>query len=409
MKVTINMLYTLLLGVLLLLSGCSEGSSNTESQSVDSEEKIKEKKWSVCLADSDMKRFEHWIVGDPYWGYHEGLVCKAMLDMYEYTGDEKYFDFVKGFGENIIEDNGTIRTYRMEAYNIDNINSGKILIPLYQKTGEEKYRQALDTLMRQLEDHPRVSDGGFWHKLKYPHQVWLDGLYMAGPFLAAYGNAFDQPKDIDDAVSQLKEAYKVLYDPEKHLPYHGWDESREQAWANKETGLSANFWSRSIGWYLMAIVDVLDYLPENYERRDQLIEIAKNIAVGLKNYQDHETGTWYQVTDQGDREGNYLESSGTAMFVYFLYKGVREGYLPDEYLVIAHKGYEGLVNEFFRVEEDGTVSVTDGCAVAGLGGDGNRDGSFGYYISEPIKDNDPKATAPAIMASIEHERSLNNK
>ncbi|AGA77191.1 glycoside hydrolase family 88/105 protein [Echinicola vietnamensis] len=390
-------------GAAILLFSCGAKKESNEKQ----QEAVApvEKKWSVRLADSDMTRLEDWIVGDPYWGYHEGLVCKAMLDMWHYTGDDKYFEFVKDFGNNIIEDDGTIRTYKMEIYNIDNINSGKVLIPLYQETGEEKFRKALDTLIQQLEKHPRVSDGGFWHKKKYPHQVWLDGLYMAGPFMAAYGAAFDQPAQIDDAVHQLMAAYEVLFDPEKHLLYHGWDESREQDWADKETGLSANFWSRGMGWFVMAIVDVLDFMPQDHPDRARLIDMANNIAVGIKDFQDPQTGAWYQVTDQGDREGNYLEASGTGMFVYFLYKGVRKGYLPDSYLATADKGYNGLVNQFFNVEEDGTVSVTDVCSVAGLGGDGNRDGSFEYYISEPIKENDPKGTAPAVMASIEHERA----
>ncbi|MBD8488563.1 glycoside hydrolase family 88 protein [Echinicola sp. CAU 1574] len=398
--------YKIIAGAVLVLFSCGRQKANSEKQ-VSTVPNLE--RWSVRLADSDIVRFKDWIVEDPYWGYHEGLVCKAMLDMWKYTGDDKYFDFVKGFGDNIIEENGSIKTYNLESFNIDNINSGKVLIPLYEETGEKKFRVALDTLVKQLENHPRVSDGGFWHKLKYPHQVWLDGLYMAGPFLAAYGKAFDESSYTEDAVNQLIEAYRVLYDPEKHLLYHGWDESREQAWADKETGLSANFWSRSIGWYLMAVMDVLDFLPADHPEREQLIQIANDVAIGVRDFQDSETGTWYQVTDQGELEGNYLESSGTGMFVYFLYKGVREGYLPEEFLNTAHKGYEGLVNEFFREEEDGTVSVTDGCAVAGLGGDGNRDGSFEYYISEPIKDNDPKATAPAIMASIEHERFMNKK
>ncbi|AWW30566.1 glycosyl hydrolase family 88 [Echinicola strongylocentroti] len=395
--------YKLIIGAAILLCACG-GKKENSNEHTDAEAVVEEK-WSVRLADSDMKRFEDWIVGDPYWGYHEGLVCKAMLDMWHYTGDEKYFDFVKGFGNNIIEGDGTIKTYKMEIYNIDNINSGKVLIPLYEETGEEKFRIALDTLVKQLEEHPRVSDGGFWHKKKYPHQVWLDGLYMAGPFLAAYGTTFDQPAQVDDAAAQLIAAYEVLYNPEKQLLYHGWDESREQDWADKETGLSSNFWSRGMGWYVMAIVDVLDYLPADHPDRSKLIAMANSIAEGIADFQDPATGAWYQVTDQGDREGNYLEASGTGMFVYFLYKGVRKGYLPESYLATANKGYEGLVNEFFKVEDDGTVSVTDVCSVAGLGGDGNRDGSFEYYISEPIKENDPKGTAPAVMASIEHERS----
>lgn len=393
----------MVLGAAILLFSCGAKKENNETQQ-EAAAPVEEK-WSVRLADSDMKRLSRYGTPNSHWGYHEGLIGKAMLDMWRYSGDQKYFDFVRGFGDNIIEPDGTIRTYSMEIFNIDNINSGKLLIPLYKETGEEKYRIALDTLMMQLEKHPRVSDGGFWHKLKYPHQVWLDGLYMAGPFLAAYGAEFDQPAHIDDAVHQLIAAYEVLFDPEKHLLYHGWDESREQDWADKKTGLSANFWSRGMGWFVMAIVDVLDFMPQDHPDRAKLIDMANNIAVGIKDFQDPQTGAWYQVTDQGDREGNYLEASGTGMFVYFLYKGVRKGYLQDSYLATADKGYEGLVNEFFKEEEDGTVSVTDICSVAGLGGDGNRDGSFEYYISEPIKENDPKGTGPALLASIEHERA----
>lgn len=394
---------TLLMSATFLLSAC--GGNNTQEKETASEEPQQEK-WSVRLAESDMKRYKDWMTGEPYWGYHEGLIGKAMLDMREYTGDEKYFELIKQFGEDIIEEDGTIRTYDLDSYNIDNINSGKMLIPLYQETGKEKYKKALDTLMKQLENHPRVSDGGFWHKKRYPHQVWLDGLYMAGPFLTAYGTAFDKPEHLEDAIDQIIEVSNVHYDPEKQLFYHGWDESKEQDWANKKTGLSSNFWSRSIGWYAMAVVDVLDFVPQDHPDREKLIEIAGKLAEGIQRYQDEASGVWYQVTDQGDREGNYLESSGTAMFVYFLYKGVRKGYLDEAYLKTAHKGYEGLVEQFFKVEDNGMVTVTDACSVAGLGGDGNRDGSFEYYISEPIKENDPKANAPAIMASIEHERSV---
>lgn len=401
-KYAAHLSLALALGIVLFSCG------NKKVQSTEINKATETVKWSSRLADSDLIRFDDWIVKDPYWGYHEGLESKAMLDMWRYTGEQKYLDFAAGFGNNIINEEGTIKTYDLASYNIDNINSGKVLITLFQETKDQKYRIALDTLMRQLAHHPRVSDGGFWHKKKYPHQVWLDGLYMAGPFLAAYAEAFDQPEALEDAIGQLEAAFEVLYSPEKHLLYHGWDERKAQPWADKQTGLSANFWSRGIGWYLMALVDVLDYMPADHPRREQLIAIANKVAVGIKENQDKTTGAWYQVIDQGDREGNYLESSGTAMFVYFLYKGLRNGYLPEEYLSVAQAGYQGLVEQFFKVEEDGTVSVTDACSVAGLGGDGNRDGSFDYYISEPIKENDVKANAPAIMASIEHERFLKN-
>ncbi|MCH7408070.1 glycoside hydrolase family 88 protein [Belliella sp. DSM 111904] len=390
-----------ILSICLIFASCK---TNTESK--DIENIIEEKPLSVQLAESDILRFTQLMSENPHWGYHQGLIGKSMLDMWEYTGEQKYFDFVKTFGENVIKEDGHINTYELKSYNIDNINSGKLLIPLYQKTNDERYVKAIDTLIKQLASHPRTSEGGYWHKLRYPHQKWLDGIYMASPFLSAYAKAFDQPAYFDDVVNQITLMARHAYHPEKMLLYHGWDESREQPWANKETGLSANFWSRSIGWYAMAIVDVLDFLPKEHSGRQELIEIAKNVAEGIRMHQDKSTGAWYQVTDLGDREGNYLESSGTAMFVYFLYKGIRMGYLSESYLVTAQKGYEGLVSQFFKTDENGIVSVSHGCIVAGLGGPDNRDGSFEYYISEPVKDNDPKATAPAIMASIEHERSI---
>ncbi|WP_164675032.1 glycoside hydrolase family 88/105 protein [Anditalea andensis] len=394
-------------GVIGAIACLGVSSSSCDVNVQTEKEQVAEEKWSVRLAESDIERFTPLMSEDPRWGYHQGLIGKSMLDMWEYTGDEKYYDFVRTFGENVIQEDGTINTYDQKSYNIDNINAGKLLIPLYRKTEDERFRKALDTLLHQMENHPRTSEGGYWHKLRYPHQKWLDGIYMASPFLAQYGKEFNEPAYYDDVVNQITLMAKHAYDPDKNLFYHGWDESREQDWADDETGLSSNFWSRSIGWYGMAIVDVLDYLPSDHPDREELIQIAKKLAPGIRRFQDEDTGVWYQVTDKGDHEGNYLESSGTAMFIYFLYKGVRKGYLDKEYLTTARKGYEGMVKQFFKVEEDGSVTVTDGCVVAGLGGSGNRDGSYEYYISEPIKDNDPKATAPAIMASIEHERSLN--
>ena len=391
---------TAILLIVLVLASCQTKTEKTEETVAD------EKPLSVQLAESDIERFTQLMTENPRWGYHQGLIGKSMLDMWEYTGEQKYFDFVKTFGENVISEDGHINTYEFKSYNIDNINAGKLLIPLYQETKDERYLKALDTLIHQMASHPRTSEGGFWHKLRYPHQKWLDGIYMASPFLAAYAVDFDQPQYFDDVVNQITLMAKHAYNPDKKLLYHGWDESKEQPWADKTTGLSANFWSRSIGWYGMAIVDVLDFLPEDHPGRSELIAIARNVAEGIQMHQDEKTGTWYQVTDMGDREGNYLESSGTAMFVYFLYKGVRLGYLDKSYLATAKKGYEGMVNQFFKTDEDGIVSVSKGCVVAGLGGPDNRDGSFEYYISEPIKDNDPKATGPAIMASIEHERSV---
>jgi unsaturated rhamnogalacturonyl hydrolase len=373
----------------------------------DSARKIKP--WSVRMADSEMIRFpESWMLdfsSKPKWAYSQGVVCKAMLDLWEYTGDKTYFDYALSYADTMITEAGVIRTYDTKSYNIDNINAGKILFTLYSETHEEKYKKAIDTLREQMRTHPRTSEGGFWHKLRYPHQMWLDGIYMGSPFLAQYAMEFNEPALFDDVVKQIKTMVDHSYDPETGLFYHGWDESREQQWANKETGQSPNFWGRSMGWFAMALVDVLDFLPADHQGRNEVINIINLVAEGITKYQDEQSGVWYQVIDQGDREGNYLEATASCMFVYFLYKAVSKGYIGKSFLSIANKGYEGILRNFIRENPDGTISLTGCCSVSGLGGSPvYRDGSFKYYISEPVRDNDPKGTGPFILASIEHER-----
>ena len=301
----------------------------------------------------------------------------------------------------MVNDDGSIKTYTLDRYNIDHINPGKILFPIYEKTQNEKYLKALQLLRSQMETHPRISNGGFWHKNIYPHQVWLDGLYMASPFLAEYGKTFDEPALFDEVALQLTTAYDDLIDEESGLLYHGWDESREQRWSNPETGKSPHFWSRSIGWYMMALVDVLDFMPTDHPQRGDIIDILNKISVAIEKQRDPETGMWYQVTDLHDREGNYLESSGSIMFIYTWVKGAQHGYLPAEFLDKGEAAYDQFLARFIKENADGTISVTDGVSVSGLGGEKNyRDGSFEYYISEPIRDDDPKAVGPFMMTSV---------
>ena len=373
----------------------------------------KKEKYSVWMAKSEMKRFpEVWMLDfskKPKWGYCQGIGMKAMLDVFDVTGDSSFLHYVIAFGDTIIKPDGTIRTYKMSDYNIDKINAGKALFRLYKITGDEKYKIAMDTLRSQMKTHPRTSEGGFWHKKRYPHQMWLDGLYMASPFLAEYGATFNEPELFNDVSNQLLLMAKVSYDKETGLFYHAWDESKEQKWADKKTGLSPNFWGRSIGWYAMALVDAMDFLPDTLETRDSIIKVIGKMAAGIKKYQDGKTGLWYQVTDQGGREGNYLEATSSSMFLYFLYKAVRKGYISAEYLQVANKGYNGLINNLIKEKEDGTISLTQCCAVAGLGGDPYRDGSYEYYIGETIRDNDPKGTGPFIWASLEKEMLDNQK
>lgn len=357
------------------------------------------------MADSEMQRYpESWMVDFSKkikWNYTHGLELQAMLQVAEKSGDEKYYRYAEAYADTMVNEDGTIKTYVLEKYNIDHINPGKILFPILDKTGNPKYLKALQLLRSQMETHPRISNGGFWHKQIYPHQVWLDGLYMAAPFLAEYGKRFDEPALFDQVTLQLTTAWNDLYDENSGLLYHGWDESREQRWSDPVTGRSPHFWSRSIGWYMMAMVDVLDFLPHDHPQRAKVIDQLNRIATAVEKYRDPETGMWYQVTDLGEREGNYLESSGSIMFIYSWVKGAQKGYLPDTFLQKGAEAYDQFVKQFIRENEDGTISVTDVCSVAGLGGDPRyRDGSFEYYISEPIRDDDPKAVGPFIMVSI---------
>ncbi|MDM7924874.1 MAG: glycoside hydrolase family 88 protein [bacterium] len=366
--------------------------------------------WSVRMTESVLRRSPDPANLEspkkPYWEYTYGLVLKAVLETWAVTGDGRYFEYVRRYYDQFVGEDGSIRTYRKSEYNIDRINPGKPLFRLYRETGNEKFRRALDTLRSQMATHPRTSEGGFWHKNKYPHQMWLDGIYMASPFLAQYGAEFDEPGLFDEAAKQVLLMERVSREEKTGLLYHGWDESREQKWADPNTGLSSQFWGRSMGWYAMAVVDVLDFLPADHPRRPELTALFTRLATAVANVQDPETGLWYQVLDQGTRKGNYPESSASCMFVYALAKGARTGVLHPAYRHIAEKGYRGILERFIRTDRRGWVSIDSACAVAGLGGDPYRDGSYEYYIGEKIRTNDPKAVGPFILASLEMEKAV---
>lgn len=362
-------------------------------------------KYYVQMANSQMKRNpESWMIDFAKtlrWDYCQGLELQAFYKVWEKTKDKRYFDYMKSYTDTIIDSNGKIIVYKKSDYNIDKVNPGKFLFLLYSTTKEEKLRIAIDSLYSQLQSHPRTSDGGFWHKKVYPHQMWLDGLYMGTPFLAEYAMRNNLPASTDDAIHQILTMAKHGYDAKTGLYYHGWDESRSQRWSNPETGKSPNFWSRSIGWYMMSMVDALDFIPASHPQRDEVIKILQNLTDSLLNFNDPKTGMWYQVTDKTDEKGNYLESTGSSMFIYSMVKAGQKGYLPKSYLKKGKSLYKQFVKTFIKKNNDGTISVTNCCAVAGLGGDKNyRDGSFEYYISEPVRDNDPKAVAPFMMVSV---------
>ncbi|MDX5435551.1 MAG: glycoside hydrolase family 88 protein [Pontibacter sp.] len=395
-----------------LATACSPGKTVTET-TAQTHTVAAEKPWSVRMADSDMKRNpEGWMIDfkdKPKWDYTQGLFASAIERVWEKTGDKKYLAYIQAFADTMISEDGTIMTYKKADYNIDRVNPGKFLMELYKETGDNKYKLAIEELRDQMRTHPRTSEGGFWHKKIYPHQMWLDGLYMASPFLAQYAVEFNEPALFDEVAKQIVLVDKYTWNPEKGLWHHGWDESREQKWADPETGKSPHVWGRAMGWYAMALVDVLDFMPKDHPRRPEVLQITQKMANALAQYQDKDTGLWWQVVDMGGKDGNYREGSASSMFTYFLVKAVKDGHIDQKYMQTAKKGYDGIISNLIQENEDGTISITHVCAVAGLGGTPYRDGTYAYYINEERRNNDPKAVAPFIMASLEFEELNGSK
>ncbi|KAJ7247373.1 hypothetical protein O6H91_20G033400 [Diphasiastrum complanatum] len=336
------------------------------------------------------------------WNYERGTLLYGIQRMWVATSDVKYFQFLQNRTDDFLTDNGSIPTYKPQDYTLDSIRSGVNLLFLYKYTQMEKYRIAATLLREQLRSQPRTHQGGYWHKLIYPWQMWLDGLFMAEPFRAEYALLFNETYDeLNDIAMQFIWMEENSRDNKTGLLYHGWDESRLQAWANPITGTSSVFWGRALGWYAMALVDVLDFFPLDHPKRDDLVHILQRLALAVAKVQDPDSTVWWQVLDQGGRQGNYLESSVSCMFVYALAKGVHKGYLLPHYLVIARIGYEGIKAQFIQLGLDGGVSLTHTVATGGLGGTPYRNGTYEYYISEKVVTNDPKGIGPFLLASLE--------
>lgn len=357
--------------------------------------------WSVRAADSVMQRQPR--LADR-WRYEAGVVLLGIAQVWRQTADPRYFDYIRANMDAFVAPDGSIRTYRQDEYNLDQINQGKLLFLLYRATGDERYRRAAALLREQLRHHPRTSEGGFWHKLIYPHQMWLDGVYMAGPFMAEYAAEFAEPELFDETVREILLIERHTRDPYTGLLYHGWDESRQQRWADPVTGCSPHFWGRALGWYMMALVDVLDHLPAAHEQQPEVVAVLRRAAAAVVDVQDGASGVWYQVLDQAGRVGNYLEASASCMFVYALAKGIAAGHLDRAYLDAVERAYRGILEQFVQVDAHGLVNVTHICSVAGLGGNPYRDGSFAYYVGEPVVTNDHKGVGAFILASVAVER-----
>jgi unsaturated rhamnogalacturonyl hydrolase len=358
--------------------------------------------WSVRMVESTLQRY---TAKDFSWNYDHGLQVMAIQKAGEATGEERYLQFVADWIDYFVQPDGNIRTYHMETYNVDWVNSGKLLFSAYERTGNEHYRKAIETLREQMRTHPRNKANGFWHKQIYPYQMWLDGIYMAGPFLSEYAMRFDEPETFDDVLHQIILIEEHTRDPKTGLLYHAWDESKGQRWCDPVTGLSKYFWGRAVGWFVMAIVDVLDHLPREHAGRSDLIAILEETAAAIVKFQDEATGLWYQILDLSEREGNYLEASASTMFVYTFAKAVDKGYLAQDYLLSARRGYRGLLQNLIKIDSQGLLTLEKVCGGAGLGGVPYRDGSFEYYVSEKIIPNDPKGVGPFILAALEMERA----
>lgn len=368
----------------------------------------KEQPWSVRMVQSEMIRCpESWQLDfQPKlkWDYCHGLELQAMLDVYDRYGDKKIYDYALAYADTMVNEDGTIKMYKLHEYSLDRVNSGKFLFRIYEQTKDPKYKKALALLRSQFDGHPRNADGGFWHKKIYPNQVWLDGVYMGAPFYAEYAYRNNEVNVYADVINQFLMAARHTYDAKNDLYRHACDVSRKERWADPVTGQSKHSWGRAMGWYAMAFVDALEFIPEHEQGRDSMLLVFNKIASQVKRLQDAKTGLWYQVLDKSGAEGNYLESSCSAMFVYALFKGVRKGYIDKSYLNVAVKGYKGILKNFIEVDKDGVVSITRACAVAGLGGKNYRSGDYDYYINETIRSNDPKAVGPFILGSLEWER-----
>jgi unsaturated rhamnogalacturonyl hydrolase len=355
-------------------------------------------RWSVRMADATIARnpvlFEK-------WDYTAGLMLTAYERVGRATGTTKYDAYIKASLDRFVQPDGAIATYKLDEFNLDQINMGRALFPLATKGSDPRYRTALDRLRDQLRQQPRTSEGGFWHKRIYPEQMWLDGLYMAEPFYAAYAKAYGAPADFDDITKQFLLVARSTRDPATGLLRHAWDAARVQKWADPNSGQSPHAWGRAMGWYLMAVTDVLDQLPANHKDRDALIRTAQDLAEAVSRNQDPVSGLWYQVVDQPTRPKNYLEASASAMFVYAFARGVKQGWLPARYRAIAERGFDGLVGRLVITDTDGLPSLTGICKVAGLGGTPYRDGSYDYYVSEPVAKNDYKGLGPFMLAAVE--------
>ena len=344
----------------------------------------------------------------PHWNYIDGCMITSLLQMSEITGEERYFAFAESFIDYYVADDGAILGYDIEKYNLDDLNEGRVLFELYRRTGKEKYRLAIERQKAQLDNQPRTCTGNFWHKLIYPNQIWLDGIYMAQVFSTLYSKEYGG-KDYSDMLKQIENVNKYMQDSSTGLYYHGLDCSKTIFWANKETGLSSNFWLRSIGWFTVALIDIIEII-DDMAARERLCRIFSELIKSITAFRD-ESGLYWQVVDMPKKEGNYLETSGSSMIAYAMLKGARLGVIDSSYGPLGKETFDGICERYLKVSDSGELNLGGICLVAGLGPENNtrRDGSYEYYISEPVVENDAKGVAPFVLCYTEILRAKGKK
>lgn len=335
------------------------------------------------------------------WNYIDGCMIKAIIELHHLTKNKRYLEFTDEFISYFVREDGTIDSYSPEKYNLDDVNAGKTLFDLYKLTGREKYRRAIDTIYSQLKGQPRTSTGNFWHKQIYPSQIWLDGLYMAQPFYMEYEVQYNNCKNCLDSYEQFLNVYKLMRNPLNGLYYHAYDDSRRMFWCDKVTGLSGCTWLRAMGWYAMALIDTMEVMPSSLSaEKENLKRIYNELIDAMLPYQDEETGMWYQVVNYGGIKPNYLETSGSAIFAFSILKSVRLGLLDSSYLAAGQRAFDGICRTYLS-EEDDRLKLGGICLVAGLGNKEMREGTFDYYMREPVVSNDAKGVAPLVLAYVE--------
>lgn len=359
------------------------------------------KKWSVRIADMVLARWPHL---KPEWSHEYAVVLKGFEDLWRVTGDKRYFDYIKTTIDDVLDADGKIHGYALEHYSLDHMNSGRQLFVLSEQTKDKRYEKAADMLREQYRSHPRNAKGGFWHKASLADQMYMDGIYMGSVFYAEYAARHNDNAAFDDIAKQILILAEHARDEKTGLYYHVWDEKKVQSWANPQTGCSKSLWARSMGWFSMGLVDILEVMPKNHAKYNEVLKVTQDFLAAVVKVQDAGSGLWWQVLDQGNREGNYLESSASCMFTYSLAKAVNNGLIDAaSFRPHVEKAFAGMQKQFIGEDEVG-ITVKDTCKSAGLGGPAHRDGTFEYYISEARVANDFKGVGSFLLASIQVEK-----